>query len=166
MGWSGRAPAPPALSWPGCVQRGIATQFLDEETFVDAYQCRVWWWLSLALYVKAMRTPWVLNTLADDTAFVGLGFSIDPVAEKGKHVVLGCSHIYSGKGEGLQYRLTKIEDPIFPGRTRLCRRTMPAGPAKRSGNCSLTLASSFRTALCCISAPISRRKSAKGWPTA
>lgn len=96
-----------------CVQRGIATQFFNEETFSDGYQCRVWWWLSLALYVKAMRTPWVLNNFAEDTAFVGLGFSIDPVAERGKHVVLGCSHIYSGKGEGLQYRLSKIEEPIF-----------------------------------------------------
>jgi SIR2-like domain len=38
-----------------CVQRGIATQFLNEETFADAYQCRVWWWLSLALYAKANR---------------------------------------------------------------------------------------------------------------
>ena len=57
-----------------CVQRGIATQFLNQETFEDDYQCRVWWWLSLALYVKGMRTPWVLNSLADDTAFVGLGF--------------------------------------------------------------------------------------------
>jgi hypothetical protein len=112
-----------------CVQRGIATQFLDEDTFTDTYQCRVWWWLSLALYVKAMRTPWVLNTLADDTAFVGLGFSIDPVAEKGKHVVLGCSHIYSGKGEGLQYRLTKIEDPIFYGRNPF----MSKDDARRTG---------------------------------
>jgi len=98
-----------------CVQRGIATQFFNEETFADEYQCRVWWWLSLALYVKAMRTPWLLNTLAEDTAFVGLGFSVDPTAERGRHVVLGCSHIYSGKGEGLQYRLSKIENPVFYG---------------------------------------------------
>ncbi len=42
-----------------CVQRGIATQFLAQDTLADRYQCRVWWWLSLALYVKAMRTPWV-----------------------------------------------------------------------------------------------------------
>lgn len=98
-----------------CVQRGIATQFFNEETFTDDYQCRVWWWLSLALYVKAMRTPWVLSTLADDTAFVGLGFSVDPTADRGRHVVLGCSHIYSGKGEGLQYRLSKIENPVFYG---------------------------------------------------
>ena len=28
----------------------------------------------------------------------------------------GCSHIYSDKGEGLQYRLSKVEDPIMRGR--------------------------------------------------
>ncbi len=112
-----------------CVQRGIATQFLNEDTFADGYQCRVWWWLSLALYVKAMRTPWVLNSLAENTAFVGLGFSIDHAAERGKHVVLGCSHIYSGKGEGLQYRLSKIEDPIIKGKNAF----MSKEDARRTG---------------------------------
>jgi hypothetical protein len=96
-----------------CVQRGVATQFLTEDTLSDQYQCRVWWWLSLALYVKSMRTPWVLDGLAKETAFVGLGFSIDRSAEHGQHVVLGCSHIYSSRGEGLQYRLTKVENPII-----------------------------------------------------
>ena len=97
-----------------CVQRGIATQFLNENTLSDRnQQCRVWWWLSLALYVKGMRTPWLLDNLADDTAFVGLGFSIDRNAQRGDHVVLGCSHIYSARGEGLQYRLSKIENPII-----------------------------------------------------
>lgn len=99
-----------------CVQHGIATQFLNQDTLSDEYQCRVWWWLSLALYVKGMRTPWLLDNLADDTAFVGLGFSIDPNAQRGKHVVLGCSHIYSARGEGLQYRLSKIENPIIDRR--------------------------------------------------
>ena len=99
-----------------CVQRGIATQFLNEDTLTDSVQCRVWWWLSLALYVKGMRTPWLLDNLADDTAFVGLGFSIDRNAPRGDHVVLGCSHIYSSRGEGLQYRLSKIENPIMRGR--------------------------------------------------
>lgn len=98
-----------------CVQRGVASQFLDESTLSDQQQCRVWWWLSLALYVKSMRTPWVLNNLSDDTAFVGLGFSIDLTADRGQHVVLGCSHIYSARGEGLQYRLSKVEDPIIYG---------------------------------------------------
>lgn len=98
-----------------CIQRGLASQFLDETTLADQQRCRIWWWLSLALYVKSMRTPWVLDNLSDDTAFVGLGFSIDRTAHRGQHVVLGCSHIYSARGEGLQYRLSKIDDPIMRG---------------------------------------------------
>lgn len=105
-----------------CVQRGLATQFLNQDTIENDYQCRVWWWLSLALYVKAMRTPFVLEHLADDTAFVGLGFSIDHAAESGQHVVMGCSHIYSTRGEGLQYRLSQVEEPIVRGRNAFMSR--------------------------------------------
>ena len=96
-----------------CVQRGMSSQFLNEDTLNDKQQCRVWWWLSLALYAKGMRTPWVLDIQNDDNVYVGLGFSLDPNSEKGKHVVLGCSHIYSARGEGLQYRLSKVENPII-----------------------------------------------------
>ena len=111
------------------VQRGIATQFFTEETLSDSQQCRVWWWLSLALYTKGMRTPWILDGLDDDTAFVGLGFSIDHTAEKGAQVVLGCSHIYSSRGEGLQYRLSKIENPLIRGRNPYMSRD----DARRTG---------------------------------
>ena len=112
-----------------CVQRGIATQFLNQDTLSDSQQCRVWWWLSLALYVKGMRTPWLLDNLADNTAFVGLGFSIDSTAPRGHHIVLGCSHIYSSRGEGLQYRLSKIENPIV----RRGNPFMSADDARRVG---------------------------------
>ncbi len=98
-----------------CVQRGIATQFLEEHTLSNNHKCRVWWWLSLAMYAKSMRTPWLLENLADRTAFVGLGFSVDANAQRGNHIVLGCSHIYSERGEGLRYRLSKIENPIIRG---------------------------------------------------
>ena len=96
-----------------CIQKGIATQFLEEDTLSSPQQCRVWWWLSVALYAKAMRTPWVLEALDPDTAFVGLGFTIDRFALKGQHVVLGCSHLYNARGEGLQFRLSKVENPII-----------------------------------------------------
>jgi len=96
-----------------CVQRGISTQFVEESTLTDSYKCRVWWWLSVALYSKAMRTPWVLDTLDSNTAFVGLGFSLRHNAENGRHIVLGCSHIYNSKGEGLRFRLSKIQNPIW-----------------------------------------------------
>jgi hypothetical protein len=96
-----------------CIPRGVASQFLEQDTLSNAYQCRVLWWLSLALYVKSMRTPWVLDSLDSDAAFVGLGFSYDRRAEKGKQIVLGCSHIYNARGEGLQFRLTKIENYVI-----------------------------------------------------
>lgn len=94
-----------------CVQRGIPTQFLNQPTLTRAGQCEVWWWMALALYVKSMRTPWILDGMNDDTAFVGIGFSVDTTRERGSHVILGCSHIYSASGEGLQYRLSKVEQP-------------------------------------------------------
>ena len=105
-----------------CVQRGVATQFLNQDTLSDNQRCRVWWWLSLALYVKGMRTPWVLDNLSEDTAFVGLGFSVDRTATPDNHVILGCSHIYSAQGEGLQYRLSKVENPIMHGRNPFMSR--------------------------------------------
>jgi len=74
------------------------------------------WWLSLALYAKSKRTPWVLRGLNDGTAFVGLGFSIDRKAGRGSHVVLGCSHMYNARGEGMEYRLSKVENPVWRGK--------------------------------------------------
>jgi argonaute-like protein implicated in RNA metabolism and viral defense len=76
----------------------------------------------LAFYVKAMRTPWLLEGLDRDTAFVGLGTSVDSTRERGKHVVMGCSHIYSSRGEGLQYRLSQVENPVFYGRNPFLSR--------------------------------------------
>ncbi|MDE0682831.1 MAG: SIR2 family protein, partial [Candidatus Poribacteria bacterium] len=111
------------------VQRGIATQFLTQATLSDNQRCRVWWWLSLALYVKGMRTPWVLDGLDDDTAYVGLGYSLEHSAEKATQVVLGCSHIYSSRGEGLQYRLSKVENPLIMGRNPFMSRD----DARRTG---------------------------------
>ena len=35
------------------------------------------------------------------------------IAQRGTHIVMGCSHIYNSRGEGLQFRLSKIENPIF-----------------------------------------------------
>ena len=99
-----------------CVQRGVATQFLEEQTLSDTLKCRVWWWLAVALYSKAMRTPWVLDNLDVNTAFVGLGFSLKHHAEKGKQIVLGCSHIYNSLGEGLKFRLSKIQNPVWINR--------------------------------------------------
>jgi len=90
-------------------QRGIATQFIREDTLSDELVCQVNWWLSLAFYVKALRTPWILTGLETNTAFVGIGYSVKNKMEKEK-VVLGCSHIYNASGQGLKYKLSRVED--------------------------------------------------------
>jgi hypothetical protein len=90
-------------------QKQIATQFIQESTLSDALVCQVNWWLSLSFYVKAQRTPWVLNGLESNTAFVGIGYSVNKQQGKNK-IVLGCSHIYNSSGQGLKYRLSRVED--------------------------------------------------------
>lgn len=110
-------------------RQGQSTQFIRERTIVNPQPCRVRWWLSLALYAKALRTPWRLDCLDDETAFVGIGYSIDAVATRGNHVLLGCSHIYSARGEGLQFRLGRIENPVIRGRNPF----MSEDDARRTG---------------------------------
>jgi hypothetical protein len=90
-------------------QKGIATQFIREDTLSDLLVCQVNWWLSLSFYVKALRTPWILTGLEPKTAFVGIGYSVNRRREKEK-VVLGCSHIYNAHGQGLKYKLSRVED--------------------------------------------------------
>ncbi|MFN0039480.1 MAG: SIR2 family protein [Burkholderiales bacterium] len=97
---------------------GIATQFLEADTLENELQCRIRWWLSLAFYVKSMRTPWVLSGLQQDTGYVGLAFGMAQQNRDQGNIVLGCSHLYNAQGEGLQFRLSKIENPMFLGRNR------------------------------------------------
>lgn len=94
-------------------QRNIATQIIEEKTMTNPMRCEIRWWLSLAFYVKSMRTPWALSNLEKDTAYAGIGYSIKK-DQKGKtQIVLGCSHIYNEKGQGLKYKLTKVNNPFF-----------------------------------------------------
>jgi hypothetical protein len=110
-------------------RHGQSTQFIREKTIISPQPCRVRWWLSLALYAKALRTPWRLDCLDDETAFVGIGYSIDSGAALGNHVLLGCSHLYNARGEGLQFRLGRIEAPILRGRNPF----MSVDDARRTG---------------------------------
>jgi hypothetical protein len=110
-------------------RHGQSTQFIRQKTTITLQPCRVRWWLSLALYAKALRTPWRLDCLDDETAFVGIGYSLDQDAVLGSHVLLGCSHLYNARGEGLQFRLGRIENPIIRGRNPF----MSSDDARRTG---------------------------------
>lgn len=110
-------------------RRGQSSQLLREKTLTGGQVCRVRWWLALALYAKGMRTPWRIETLDNDAAFVGIGYSIDKQRNESGHILLGCSHLYSARGEGLQFRLGRIENPIYRNK----RPYMSLDDARRTG---------------------------------
>lgn len=90
-------------------QKRISTQFIEEDTLTDSLKCQIYWWLSLSFYVKSLRTPWVLNANDNETAYAGIGYSVKN--NNGEtSIVLGCSHIYDSQGQGLKYKLSRVQD--------------------------------------------------------
>jgi hypothetical protein len=92
--------------------KGIATQLIREKTLEDNLTCQINWWLSLSFYVKSLRTPWILNNQEKNTAYAGIGYSISKIKDKSE-IVIGCSHIYDSNGQGLKYKLSKIDNYIL-----------------------------------------------------
>lgn len=89
--------------------KGISTQLIREKTLSDNLKCQIYWWLSLSFYVKALRTPWILNNQERNTAYAGIGYSVSKIKDQ-TEIVIGCSHIYDSNGQGLKYKLSKIDD--------------------------------------------------------
>ena len=96
-------------------QKNIATQFVREKTLGSDLRCQIMWALSLAIYVKSCRIPWVISGLRQDTAFAGIGYSINKSSTE-TDIVVGCSHIYSADGQGLKYKLSKLNDVVLDHR--------------------------------------------------
>ena len=96
-----------------CAEKGLTSQIIREKTIIDkSLNCQINWWLSLSFFVKSFRTPWVIHNADKNTAFAGIGYSIDNKSDDKGHIILGCSHIYSSDGEGLKYKLSKVNDKI------------------------------------------------------
>ncbi len=96
-----------------CAEKGVTSQIIREKTIVDnTMVCQINWWLSLSYFVKSFRTPWVIDNTDKTTAFAGIGYSVNSKEKDKGHIVLGCSHIYSSNGEGLKYKLSKINDNV------------------------------------------------------
>lgn len=96
-----------------CAEKRVTSQLIREKTINDkSLQCQINWWLSLSYFVKSFRTPWVIDNTDKTTAFAGIGYSVDNKKEDRGHIILGCSHIYNSNGEGLKYKLSKVNDKI------------------------------------------------------
>lgn len=96
------------------VQKNIATQFIREKTLESdkLLYCQIMWPLSLAIYVKSCRIPWSISGLNSQTAFAGIGYSVNKYGDHSE-IVVGCSHVYSSDGQGLKYKLSKVNDVYF-----------------------------------------------------
>lgn len=92
--------------------KGISTQLIREETLEDNLKCQIYWWLSLSFYVKSLRTPWIMNSQERNTAYAGIGYSVSKIEGK-REMVIGCSHIYDSNGQGLKYKLSKIDNYVL-----------------------------------------------------
>lgn len=95
-----------------CVERGIRSQLIRESKVQLGNNCRVRWWLSLALFTKSMRIPWLIDASPEKVAYVGIGYSVDQAVES-NHVVLGCSHVFDTNGVGMRFRLSQLQNPIW-----------------------------------------------------
>lgn len=96
-----------------CAEKRVTSQIIKEETISDiTLNCQINWWLSFSYFVKSFRTPWVIDNTDKTTAFAGIGYSVDKREDHKGHIILGCSHIYSSHGEGLKYKLSKVNDKI------------------------------------------------------
>ena len=93
-------------------EKQIATQFIRKKTIGSDFHCQIMWALSLAIYVKSGRIPWTISGLQPDTAFAGIGYSLMNCSN-GNNIVVGCSHVYSSDGQGMKYKLSKIQDVTF-----------------------------------------------------
>lgn len=96
-----------------CVERGIRTQLIREKKVRSENNCRLRWWLSLALFTKSMRVPWVIDSPDNQVAYVGLGYSLDQIQSEKNHIVLGCSHVFDSNGLGMRFRLSRLKNPIW-----------------------------------------------------
>jgi hypothetical protein len=105
-----------------CIQRGVRTQLVREAKLALTHEARLNWWLALALYAKAMRSPWSLDHPARDVAYVGIGYSYTAESYRDP-IVLGCSHVFDSTGLGLRFRLGKLKEPIWRAMDHSGRRT-------------------------------------------
>jgi len=100
---------------------GLKIQILEDKSMNYPEPVRVYWWLSLALYVKANGIPWKIADAGAKTAYVGLTFGIKPGTGR-QRIVLGCSQVFDERGEGLRFLLFPLENPVWRGRNPFMSR--------------------------------------------
>jgi hypothetical protein len=95
-----------------CAPNGLKIQVIEDKSLSYAEPSQVYWWLSLALYVKANGIPWKLAEPMGQTAYVGLTYGIK-LGIGGQRIVLGCSQVFDERGAALRFLLLPLENPVW-----------------------------------------------------
>lgn len=95
-----------------CVEKHLRSQLLREAKVRSERTARIRWWLSLALFTKSLRVPWMLDTPGERVAYAGIGFAVDE-ARSDERIVMGCCHLFNADGIGMKFRLSELRNPIF-----------------------------------------------------
>ena len=90
-----------------CANHYIKVQFVEERSIADSQKLKVSWGLSTGLYAKANGELWRPRFFDNETAFIGISYSM--YKEGGYYV--GCSQLFDSCGNGMRLIINQLKDP-------------------------------------------------------
>ena len=90
-----------------CANKLIKVQFIEDKSISHPMQLKVKWGLSSGLYAKANGELWQPKYFNDDTAFIGISYSLLPNGQ----FYVGCSQLFDSCGNGMRLIINQLRDP-------------------------------------------------------
>lgn len=90
-----------------CANHHIKVQFVEDRSIEDNQKLKVTWGLSTGIYAKANGELWRPRYFNDETAFIGISYSM--LKEGGYYV--GCSQLFDSCGNGMRLIINQLKDP-------------------------------------------------------
>ena len=90
-----------------CANNQIKAQIIEDKSINSSLKLKVKWGLSSGIYAKANGELWQPRYFNDDTAFIGISYSILP---NGNYYV-GCSQLFDSCGNGMRLIVNQLRDP-------------------------------------------------------
>ena len=90
-----------------CANHHIKVQFVEDRSIEDNQKLKVAWGLSTGIYAKANGELWRPRYFDDETAFIGISYSM--LKEGGYYV--GCSQLFDSSGNGMRLIINQLKDP-------------------------------------------------------
>ena len=90
-----------------CANHHIKVQIVEDKSIVDNQKLKVTWGLSTGIFAKANGELWRPRYFDDETAFIGISYSMLSTGE----YYVGCSQLFDSCGNGMQLIINQLKDP-------------------------------------------------------